>query len=171
MKTPRTRARGRKAAKPLESTAQAEAQKRIEADQPAPTAEVVQAAAPGDAQTLADTAMIMGPNSDTTEAKDDKAPSREEFREDRKHQLDPASVHGVTGRSIHDVQAEQNAQVAELTTDNPPAEIRKQRREAAGRIKEHASNHEMRNSSRPIDMNRSLSLHEMGVAKTQARAV
>lgn len=169
--TDRARKREQEAALNPKATGQAteatpgdEAAKRLSARKPAPTIMDVQGAPNiSDAQLLADTAMIMGPNSDRPQEQPQEAPSEQAFRDARAGVLDPASVNGVTGRSIHDVQAEQNAQVAMLTSENPPKHIAEQKLEAAQRIKNGA-----RRLSRQgllPQAGRALSLHEMGQAK------
>jgi hypothetical protein len=143
-----------------------EANRRTEAGQPAPNAKDVERAKNAvEAQGTADTTMLMGPNSDSPQEQPSAAPTEQEFRAARAGTIDPAAVAGVTGRSIHDVQAEQNAQVAMLTSSNPPKHIVEQRQEAAQRIADHPSvNLQGRRGRLPVE-GRALSLHEMGQAK------
>lgn len=143
-----------------------EAERRAAAGQDAPTGTDVQRAGKDavKAQGTADTALLMGPNSDTSDS-EKNAPTQDEFRAARASQNDPARVAGVTGRSIHDIQAEQNNQVSELTSTNPPKHIVRQRKEAAQRIADHPEEGAQLRRGRLPKEGAAMTLHQMGQSK------
>lgn len=168
-----------------ENTPQAEAARRKAEGVSAPTAEEVgEVENPAEAQTLADTAALMGPNSDNPgvnaaaaapppgdtrpagrradrRVQRDKPRTQEEF--DKEHNFVSGNREGMTEQ---DRQNAQNAEVARLTTGDPTQETIDQRNAAM----ENLPTGEPRRRGGPPPRDRALSLEEMGKAKLYGSA-